>query len=328
MQKKSIAAISFVISFASVCALSIGGSYAQDYPKSPIQIVLPFAPGGATDILWRSISDPLARNINGTISFVNTTGGGGVVGTSFVVNSKPDGYTLVSANSDPLNIAPVFTPDIPYNPEKDFTYLAKLALFPGTIATRVDAPYKTLEELIAFARANPKKLKAGVAGMGTKPHMNVELFNREAGIEIVPIPFGGGGEAVTNLLGGHVDVGILSIPSVKSHALSGKARILAVFSPVRSVDFPQVPTMGERGYKSSNITTGVGLAGPKGLAPAIAKKWEDAVEKTMKDPKVIAVVDKIGGLMIDFRSGEDYKKEILADLVVFKEMIPTLPGRK
>jgi tripartite-type tricarboxylate transporter receptor subunit TctC len=328
MQQKNKAAIGLIISFVSVCVLSIGGSHAQDYPKSPIQIVIPFAPGGATDILWRSISDHLAKNINGSVSLVNKAGGGGVVGTSFVVNSKPDGYTLVSANSDPLNIAPVFTPDIPYNPEKDLTYLAKLALFPGTIATRADAPYKTLEELIAFARANPKKLKAGVAGMGTKPHMNVELFNREANIEIIPIPFGGGGEAVTNLLGGHVDIGILSIPSVKSHALSGKARILAVFSPIRSADFPQVPTMGERGYKSSNITTGVGLAGPKGMAPAIARKWEDVLEKTMKDPKVVAVVDKIGGLMIDFKNGEGYKKEILADLAVFKEMIPTLPGRK
>jgi len=311
-----------------ICLSWGNGSYGQDYPKSPVQIVIPFAPGGATDILWRTISDHLARNINGTVSLVNKSGGGGVVGTSFVANSKPDGYTLVSANSDPLNIAPVFTPDVPYNPEKDFTYLAKLVLFPGTIAVRVEAPYKTLEELIAFARANPKKLKAGVAGMGTKPHMNVELFNREAKIEIAPIPFGGGGEAATYLLGGHVDVGILSVPSVKSHVLSGKVRVLAVFSPTRCTDFPQVPTMAERGYRSSNITTGVGLAGPKGMSPAIAKKWEDVVEKTMKDPGVVAMVEKIGGLIIDIKNGEEYKKEILADLVLFKEIIPTLPGRK
>ena len=318
----------FIFSLMLICLFWTGGSYGQDYPKSPIQIVLPFAPGGATDVLWRSISEYLARNINGSITFVNKTGGGGVVGTSFVANSKPDGYTLVSANSDSLNIAPVFTPDVPYNPEKDFAYLAKLVLFPGTIATRVDAPYKTLEELIAFAKANPRKIKAGVAGMGTKPHMNVELFNREAGIEITPIPFGGGGEAVTNLLGGHVDVGILSVPSVKSHVLSGKVRVLAVFSPSRCADFPQVPTMAEKGYTSSNNTTGVGLAGPKGMAPVIVKKWEDAVDKTIKDPRVVAVIDKIGGLIVDYKTGEEYKKELLADLRVFKEIIPTLPGRK
>ncbi len=328
MQKKNKTKVWFFFSVVLTCLLWGAVSYGQDYPKSPIQIVLPFAPGGATDILWRSISDSLARNINGTVTFVNKPGGGGVVGTSFVANSKPDGYTLVSANSDPLSIAPVITPDVPYNPEKDFTYLAKLALFPGTIAARAEAPYKTLEELIAFARANPKKVKAGVAGVGTKPHMNIELFNREANVEITPIPFGGGGEAVTNLLGGHVDLGILSIPSVKSHVLSGKIRILAIFSPTRSQDFPQVPTVAERGYKKSNIATGVGLAGPKGMAPAISRKWEDAVEKTMKDPRVAALIDKVGGLVIDFKTGEGYKGELLGDLAMFREILPGLNLKK
>ncbi len=328
MQKKNRTKVWFYFSLLLTCFLWGSVTYSQDYPKGPVQIVLPFAPGGATDVLWRSISDYLARSINGSVTFVNKPGGGGVVGTSFVANSKPDGYTLVSANSDPLSIAPVLTPDIPYNPEKDFTYLAKLALFPGTIAARAEAPYKTLEELIAFAKANPKKVKAGVAGVGTKPHMNIELFNREANVEITPIPFGGGGEAVTNLLGGHVDLGILSIPSVKSHVLSGKIRILAIFSPARSPDFPQVPTVAERGYKKSNIATGVGLAGPKGMAPAIAKKWEDAVAKTLKDPRVAAVIDKVGGLVIDFKTGEGYKGELLGDLAMFREILPGLNLKK
>jgi tripartite-type tricarboxylate transporter receptor subunit TctC len=328
MQNRNGTKVWFIFSVLLTCLLWGSVSYGQDYPKSPVQIVIPFAPGGATDILWRSISDYIARSINGTVAFVNKPGGGGVVGTSFVANSKPDGYTLVSANSDPLSIAPVLTPDIPYNPEKDFTYLAKLALFPGTISTRIEAPYKTLEELVAFARANPKKVKAGVAGVGTKPHMNLELFNRDANVEITPIPFGGGGEAVTNLLGGHVDVGIVSIPAVKSHVLSGKIRILALFSPTRSADFPQIPTVAEKGYKNSSIATGVGLAGPKGMVPAVARKWEDAVEKTMKDPRVVSAVDKVGGLVIDFKTGEGYKKELLADLALFKEILPALTLKK
>ncbi len=313
-----------------ICLLWSRGSYSRIIRKvrfrssSPLlQEERPTSSGGVS-------ADTLARNINGTISLVNKTGGGGVVGTSFVVRVHSDGYTLVSANSDSLNIAPVFTPDVPYNPEKDFTYLAKLVLFPGTIAVRAEAPYKTLEELVAFARANPKKLKAGVAGMGTKPHMNIELFNREAKIEITPIPFGGGGEAVTNLLGGHVDLGILSIPSRQIACPAGlRPAFWRCFLLSVPQILPQVPTMAERGYKSSNITTGVGLpAGPKGMAPAIARKWEDAVEKTMKDPRVAAVVDKVGGLILDFKDGEGYKKEILADLGIFKEIIPTLPGRK
>ncbi len=328
MVKKNVTKACFIFFVMLASLLWVGGSSAQDYPKGTIQIVIPFAPGGATDILWRSISDYVAKNINGSVAFVNKPGGGGVVGTSFVVNSKPDGYTLVSANSDPLSISPVFTPDIPYNSEKDFTYLAKLAVFPFTITTRTEAPYKTLEDLVGFARDNPKKLKAGVAGVGTTPHMIVEMFNRDAKVEITPIPFGGGGEAVTNLLGGHIDLIIISMTAIKSHVLAGKLRMLAMFSPARSPEFPQIPTVAERGFKTSNIATGVGLAGPKGMAPAIVKKWEDAVEKTMKEPKVISIIDKLEGLIIDFKKGEGYKKELLGDLAVFKEVVPALPAKK
>ncbi len=125
-----------------------------------------------------------------------------------------------------------------------------------------------------------------------------------------------------------MDLGILSIPSVKSHVLSGKIRILAIFSPSRSPDFPQVPTVAERGYKKSNIATGVGLAGPKGMAPSIAGKWEDAVAKTMNDPRVAAVIDKVGGLVVDFKTGEGYKGELSADLAMFREILPGLNLKK
>lgn len=312
----------------SVCLLWSGNLNAQTYPKGPVQLVIPFAPGGSTDLFWRSVSESLAKNIGAPISLVNKAGGGGIVGTSFVVNAKPDGYTLVAANSDPLNIAPLFTPDAPYAADKDLTYIAKLAVFPFTIAVRAESPFKTLEELVTFAKANPGKLKAGVAGAGTTPHLIVELFNKAAKIEIASVPFGGAGEVVPNLLGGHVDLTVIAIAPIKAHFLAGKVRILASFSPKRPADFPQIPTIAEKGYQSANISTGVGLAGPKGLPPAIVKKWEEAVEKTMKDPKVIEVIDKLEGIVIDFRRGEDYKKEILTDLMAFKPIVAGLSEKK
>ncbi len=301
---------------------------AQTYPRGPVQIVIPFAPGGSTDLLWRGISDPLAKNLGSPVSLINKGGGGGIVGTSFVMGSKPDGYTLVSANSDPLNIAPLFTPDPPYDSEKDLTYIGKMAVFAFTIAVRSESPFKTLEELIAFAKANPGKLKAGVAGIGTTPHMIVELLNRDAKIRITPVPFSGGGEVVPNLLGGHVDLTVLSLGPLKGHYLAGKVRILALFSPKRHKDFPQIPTMAEKGFPSANISTGVGLAGPKGLPPLVVKKWEETIEKTMKEPKVQDIIDKLESLVIDVRSGEAYKKEIMTDLVSFKPIVATLPGKK
>ena len=116
---------------------------AEDYPKGPVQIVIPFGPGGLTDIFWRSTSEFIANNMKGTIVLVNKPGGGGVVGTSFGANAKPDGYTLFSANSDPLTISPVFTPNVPYDPDKDVTYIAKMAAFAFTIAVQGDSPFKT-----------------------------------------------------------------------------------------------------------------------------------------------------------------------------------------
>jgi len=328
MQKKTGTRIRFILIVTLACLLWIGSSQAQDYPKGPVQIVIPFGPGGLTDIFWRSTSEFMGNNMKGTIVLVNKPGGGGVVGTSFAVNSKPDGYTLVSANSDPLSMSPVFLPNVPYNPEKDVTYIAKLAAFAFTVSVRSDSPFKTLEELVAFAKANPKKLKCAVMGIGSTPHIIVEVFNRDAKIEITPIPFDSGGESITNLLGGHTDLCVNSLPSTKSHILAGKARVLAFCSPKRLPDFPEVPTMTEKGYKKSSIATGVGLAGPKGLASTIVSKWEEAIEKTLKDPKVVAIIEKLGGVVVDFKSGEGYKKELMTDLAMFKEIVPTLPVKK
>jgi tripartite-type tricarboxylate transporter receptor subunit TctC len=327
--KKNIGTGTRIILFVALaCLLWVGNSQAQDYPKGPVQIVIPFGPGGLTDIFWRSISEFLGNNIKGTIVLVNKPGGGGVVGTSFAVNSKPDGYTLVSANSDPLSMSPVFLPDVPYNPEKDVTYIAKLTAFAFTVSVRSDSPFKTIEEVVSFAKANPRKLKCAVMGVGSTPHIILEVFNRDAKIEIVPIPFDSGGESITNLLGGHTDLCVNSLPSTKPHILAGKARLLAMCSPKRISDFPEVPTMTEKGYKKSSIATGVGLAGPKGLASTIVSQWEEATDRTLKDPKVIAIIEKLGGVVIDFKSGEAYKKELLADLETFKEIVPTLPGKK
>jgi tripartite-type tricarboxylate transporter receptor subunit TctC len=171
MQKKTGIQIRFILSVILVCFLWIGSSQAQDYPGSPVQIVIPYSPGGLTDIFWRTISDSLASNIKGTIVIVNKPGGGGVVGTSFVVNSKPDGYTLVNISPEAVSIAPAFTPNIPYDSEKDIAYIAKASTVGFGFAVRNESPFKTLEELVAFAKVNPGKLKtAGMGIVGTPPH--------------------------------------------------------------------------------------------------------------------------------------------------------------
>jgi len=310
------------------CLLWAGVSQgAGAYPENPVQVIIPFGPGGLTDILWRSISENLANNLKGTLVLVNKPGGGGVVGTAFGATVKPDGYTLVSANSDPLTISPVFTAGVTYKPGDDFTYIAKLVAFAQTVSVREDSPFKTIEDLVAYAKANPRKLKAAVMGVGSTPHTILGVFNQEAGVEINSVPFDSGGETVVNLVGGHTDLCIVSVSALKAQLDAGKARILAVCSPKRIPGFPDVPTLAEKGFKKSSIATGVGLAGPKGLDPAVVDKWETAISATLKDPNVIAVIEKLGGCFVDFKNGEEYKKELLADYALFKQVLPQLSGK-
>lgn len=314
--RKRIKIVIFVL-----CFLWVAPAIAQDYPKGPIQLVVPFAPGGSTDIFWRSLGDILGKHMKATIAIMNKTGGGGVVGVSAVINSKPDGYTLLGGNSDPLSISPVFTPDIPYDVEKDLTFIAKLAVFPQLITVRTESPFRSLEDLVAFARVNPKKLKAGLPGVATAGYFGLEMLNRDAKIDIVPIPFGGGGELLPNLLGGHVDLGFTSVAPIKSQLLAGKVRILAFLSTSRLPDYPQIPTAAEKGYRRAIIATGVGLVGPKGLPLGIVGKWEDVTETTMKDPNVISTVQKLD-FVIDFKPGQEFKNEILREIAGFKEIVP------
>lgn len=312
--EKYIIPISLVICFFFIAPL-----WAQDYPKGPVQIVVPFAPGGAVDIFWRTISETVNKKLNGSIAILNKPGGGGVVGTSAVVNSKPDGYTLLGGTSDPLNIAPVITPNIPYDVERDLTYIAKLVVFPQLIVVRAESPFKTLDDLIAFAKNNPKRLKAGLTGMNTS-YFGLEMLNLDAKVEIIPVPFGGGGELVPNLLGGHVDLGFISVSPIKSQVAAGRIRILAVLSKGRLSDYPQVPATYEKGYSRTIISTGIGLLGPKGLQTGIVKKWEDVSEATLKDTQIISTLHKLD-YVIDFRRGEDFKRNMMEDFTNFKEII-------
>ncbi len=165
-----------ILCFSILLLIFFSGSHAQDYPKGTVQLVVPFAPGGAVDIFWRSIVDLLSKNLNGTIAILNKPGGGGVVGTSFVVNSKPDGYTIGGGPTDVLIFAPLFTPNIHFDVISDLTYIAKLAFWPQIVIVRADSPFKTLQDLISFAKANPKKLKAGTPGPGTAPHMALHFL--------------------------------------------------------------------------------------------------------------------------------------------------------
>lgn len=303
-----------------LCFIFFSISFGQDYPKATVQLVVPFAPGGAVDIFWRTISDSLSKNLNGTIAILNKPGGGGVVGTSYVVNSKPDGYTIGGGPTDVLIFAPLFTPNIPFDVIKDLTYIAKLAFWPQIVIVRADSPFKTLEDLISFAKANPKKLKAGTPGPGTAPHMALHLLNQDAKVDIIPVIFGGAGEIMPQLLGGHLDLAFMAPSPAKSQFQAGKIRILAFFSRQRHPVYPDIPTSFEKGLKNTIITGAVGLTGPKGLPSFVVKKWEEASEKTIQDPNIIPAIQKFD-YVVDFKRGDEFKKEITDEITFFRHFV-------
>lgn len=320
MNKKYRFALCICLFLIAGCVFGVASAAAQDYPKGTIQLVVPFSSGGATDIFWRTLGEHFSKNLKATIAIVNKPGGGGIVGMSTVVNAKPDGYTICAGNSDTLDITPLFTKDLPFDTINDLTYMVKVANFPQTLVVRTDSPFKTLDDVIAFARANPKKLKASTPGFGTNPYMALQLLNYDAKAEIVPVNFTGGGESVTAILGGHVDLGGIALPPVKSQVLAGKIRILAIFSKERHPLYPDIPTAYEKGYKQTLVDTGMGIVGPKGLPQEVIRKWEMVVQATLKDPAVISAIHKFD-FVPDYQTGDQYKKEITDEFALFKKIM-------
>ncbi|MDA8125245.1 MAG: tripartite tricarboxylate transporter substrate binding protein [Deltaproteobacteria bacterium] len=318
MKKHSIV-IGICLLLLTAGIIGVTPAAAQDYPKGPIQLVVPFGSGGATDIFWRTMGDYFSKALKTTITIVNKPGGGGIVGMAGVLQAKPDGYTLCAGNSDTLDITPLFTKDLPFNTIDDVNYVVKVANFPQSIVVKTDSPFKTFEDVIAAAKANPKKLKASTPGVGTNPAMALRLLNYEAKADITTVAFSGGGESVTALLGGHVDLAAMALPAAKAQVDAGKIRILVFFSKERHPLYPNVPTSYEKGYKQTLVDTGMGIVGPKGLPPEVIKKWDDVIRAAVKDPAFVAMVNKFD-FVPHYLNGAQYKKEIVDEFALFKKV--------
>ncbi len=328
MKRATGTTTSLILFAVAAFFVSVGSVQAQDYPSRAIQLIVPYSPGGTTDIFFRAINEGFEKNTGGRVEIINKPGGGGIIGTSSVVNSKPDGYTLVNMSAENTTIAVAFTPTMPYDITKDLTYIAKGCEVAVGLVVRNESPFKTLEDLVAYAKANPAKLKGAGMGIVGTPHMIFGVFTRDAKLDVAWVPFDGGGEVVASILGGHVDFALPSISVISPHLDSGKVRMLALASPKRLSQYSNVPTLAEKGYPKASFAVALGLGGPKGLPPAIVAKLQKAMDTTLKDPKVIAALGKIPGIVIDFKTGEDYYKELMANAGVFKEIAATTQPKK
>jgi tripartite-type tricarboxylate transporter receptor subunit TctC len=255
----------------------------QQFPAKEVSIIIPYAPGGATDLVFRALAASSQKYLGKAVVVINRAGGGGAVGFTEAAQAKPDGYTLASV------ITPVTI--LPHQVKTAFTYqsfepIINVVLDPAMLQVRADAPWKTLQEFLAYAGKNPGMITVGNSGAGGGVHLIALAFEKAAGVKFNHIPFAGGGPSVTALLGGHVHAVSVSPPEGIAHVKAGKLRIIALFSGTRMQDFPNVPTVREQGINFT-MSQWRGLAAPKGTPPQVIKVLHDGFKRGMEDPGFI-----------------------------------------
>jgi tripartite-type tricarboxylate transporter receptor subunit TctC len=274
-------------SFAIVASICAAAAPAAEYPTRPIRLIVPFAPGGGTDLLARLIAPRLAEVLGQQVVVDNRGGAGSVVGTEILAKAPADGYTLGFMDSA-FAINPAILASLPYNPEKDFAFLNIVATSPTVLIVRATLAAKTLPELIAFAKSNPGKLTFGSAGSNSSGHLTGEMFNAAASVKITHVAFKGAGAALVDLLGGHIDVAYVTPSSIVSHVQTGAVRALAITGAKRAATLPNVPTFDSLGLRSVNPGNFRFLVGPAALSRPIQTRLATAMDKLARMPDLAA----------------------------------------
>ena len=248
-----------------------GGSVsaASDYPNKPIRVIVPYAAGASTDALARLVGNEVATILKQPVIAENRTGAGGTVAADFVRRQAPDGYTFMLTTDGMLSVNPAIYKSLAYDSLKDFSPLSIAVSVPLVLVVNANSPFQTMEELLEFAKKNPTKLSYGSAGIGTSQHMAGELMKEAAGVSIQHIPYRGGAPAMTDLLGGHIDMMLVQTASAKALAADNKIRILGIGSPTRSPILPDVRTFEEVGLKGYDSDTWFGFNMPAGADPKV-----------------------------------------------------------
>ncbi|MES2192050.1 MAG: tripartite tricarboxylate transporter substrate binding protein [Pseudomonadota bacterium] len=262
-------------------ALAMVAAQAQPYPSKPVRLIIPFPPGGGTDILSRLVAQKLTEANKWNVIPDNRGGAGGTIGIAEAARAAPTGYDMVMGQKDNLVVAPWLYKNLSYDPTKDLVAVAHVAYTPVVIVTGVQSRFKTLADVVAAAKAKPDSVTYGSPGNGTTIHLAGEIFNTAAGIKLRHIPYKGSNPAMIDVLAGNVDLMVSSLPSAISQIKAGKLRALAVTSAKRSTSMPDIPTVAELGYKDFDVSTWYGLFMPAGTPKEIVTTMNAEVNKLL-----------------------------------------------
>jgi tripartite-type tricarboxylate transporter receptor subunit TctC len=279
--------------------LSVIGTkvYAESFPNKPVRVFVPYAAGGAVDVLARTIGQSLSKIWGQQPVIENRPGAGGIIASQALAQSPPDGYSLILvASGHPLN--QFFYPKLPYDTFKDFTAISEVAYSPLAIVVSKSNPAKNLQELLAMARQKPESLSYGTSGNGTSAHLAGELLNYVAHVKILAIPYKGGTPALMSVMAGEIPMSINPIPEVVGQLEGGTVRAIAVTTAARSKALPGVPTVAESGLAGYDASVWWGFLGPAGMAPELVEKIHADLMTALQDPVVVAALEKMGATPI------------------------------
>jgi tripartite-type tricarboxylate transporter receptor subunit TctC len=274
-------------------AFTAATAHSQDYPNKPIRLVVPFPPGGGTDIVARTVAAKLGETLHTSVVVDNRAGAGGTIGTEIVSRAEPDGYTLALVSGSHV-INPSIYPKLPYDTMRDFAPVTLLVSAPAVLVVNKSLPVNTVQDLIKLAKSKPGKLFFASAGVGTPPHLAGELFKTMAGVDIVHVPYKGNAQVLTDTISGQVSLTFPTLPSAMPFVKNGTLRALGVTGLHRSPSAPDVPTIAESGVPGYDATSWYGVVAPAGTPAPVVAKLHEALASSLKQPDVQKVLADLG----------------------------------
>ena len=317
--------ISRLTGIVLLAALALAGhAQAQAWPNKPIRWIVGFAPGGGTDIVGRALALKVADALGQPVIIENRAGAAGTIGADVVAKAPADGYTFLVGHVNSNAIAPYVLAKIPYDPVADFTPITYIGYVPNVLVVNPSVNAKSVDELIELAKKEPGMITYASSGVGSTQHLAGALFNKIAGTTMVHVPYKGSGQAIVDLIGGQVNINFDTMPPVLEHVKAGKIRALAISTPQRVAQLPDVPTFDEKGIKGFDVTNWYSIMGPKGLPKEIVAKMDEAVKKAMADPGVRPTLEAQGVQFGGARTPDEFGNFIKAELAKYAKLVKEL----
>ncbi|MEY8688272.1 MAG: tripartite tricarboxylate transporter substrate binding protein BugE [Leptothrix sp. (in: b-proteobacteria)] len=312
-----------LIAAAAACVATLwplAAVRAEGYPSRPVKLVVPFAPGGTTDIIARTVADKIGAALGQPMVVENKAGGGGIVGADMVAKSAPDGYTLAVATVSTTAANPAINPKTPYHPINDFTPIINMAATPNVIAVHPSFPARDYKTFLQVLKKSPGRYSFSSSGTGGIGHLQMELYKSLAGVFITHIPYRGAGPALNDTVAGQVPMIFDNLPSALPFIKDGRLIAIVVAAPQRLAVLPDVPTFKEVGLEPVNRMAYYGIQAPKGVSAEVVERVHEAVKKTLDDPAVKARIEATGSVIVG-NTPDQFAAQIKAEFEVYKKVV-------